>query len=46
MSPGHMELCYYLRSAISAITGNEDLGEMCLLGTVICSQKYHSFPWQ
>jgi len=29
----------------SAITSNEDLGEMCLHGTGICSQQYRSFLW-
>jgi len=40
MWPGHRALHYYLTSVS---TDNEDLREMCLHGTGICSQQYRSF---
>jgi len=37
---GYVVLRYYLTSAS---TSNEELGEMCLHGTGICSQEYCLF---
>jgi len=43
MRQGHRALSYYLTRAS---TSNENLGEMCLHGTGICSHQNDSFLWQ